>query len=153
MDPATLNPDDVMGLLQSILAAAGGKNWLLMVPLVVLAVISAFRMWIVPKFPALAWFRTDRGGALLALLGAVTMAVVAAVAVPGPHSAVFVVVAVVTMLVANQALFGWLKKLLAPTGADAVQAVEAKVVAATANAATAPTVAADSINAAMDKLK
>jgi hypothetical protein len=152
MDPATLNPDDVMSLIQSILSAAGAKNWLLMVPLIVLSLISVFRLWIVPKFPALAWFTTDRGGALLALLGAATMAVVAAVATPGPHSAVSVIVAVVTMLVANQALFGWLKKLLAPTGADAVQAVDAKVAVATAKA-TDPTVAAASINEAMAELK
>ena len=52
----------------------------------------------------------------------------------------------------NQALFGWLKKLVAPSGADAVQAVDAKVAVATAKA-TDPTVAAASINEAMAELK
>ena len=153
MDPTTINPDDTLALIQQVLAAIGAKNWLLAVPLIVLAVIAAFRLWIVPLAPvALAWFKTDRGGALLALVGALATSVIAAAAVPGPHSAAQIIGAAFVFLMGNQALFGWLKKLIAPTGADAVQAVEAKAAAVTASA-TSPTVAAARINEAMDKLK
>lgn len=152
MDPATIPADDTLALIQQVFSAVGAKNWLLAVPLIVLAVIAAFRMWIVPLAPAkLAWFKTDRGGALLALIGALATSIIAAAAVPGPHSAAQIIGAAFVFLMGNQALFGWLKKLISPTGADAVKAVDAKV--AVVAAATDPTVAAASINGAMAELK
>lgn len=148
MDPATINPDDALSLIKAIIDAASGKNWLLLVPVAALLVIFLVRKFVGPKVP---WLQTDRGGALLALLGAVASAVVSAAVVPGPKSVLSVAMATVTFLLGNQLLFTWLNKLLSPSGADAVKAVDAKV--ATVAAATDPTVAAANINDAMADLK
>lgn len=149
MDPATINPDDALSLIKAIIDAAGGKNWLLLVPVSALLLVFLVRKFVGPKVP---WLQTDRGGALLALLGAIASAVVSAAVVPGPKSALSVAMAAVTFLLGNQLLFTWLNKLLSPTGPDAVKAVDAKVATVTSNA-TAPTVAATGINDAMDTLK
>ena len=147
MDPtvAPVVADDPFKLVEQILAAAQAKNWLLLVPVACLLAVFLVRKFVGPKVP---WLQTDRGGALLNLLSAVFAAVVSAALVPGPHTVVSVVGTIVTVLLGNQLLFAYLNKLLSPTGKDAAQAVDAKVATATANAATSPTVAADSINAA-----
>ncbi len=149
MDPATINPDDALSLVKAIIDAAGAKNWLLLVPVACLLVVFLVRKFVGPKVP---WLQTDRGGALLNLLSSIAAAVISAAVLPGPKTVMGVCVAAVTALLANQLLFSYLNKLLSPTGKDAVQAVDAKVAAATSSA-TNPTVAAASINEAMAELK
>jgi hypothetical protein len=148
MDPATLNPDDALSLIKAIIDAAGAKNWLLLVPVACLLAVFLIRKFVGPKVP---WLQTDRGGALLNLLSAIAAAVISAAVLPGPKTAMSVIIAALTVLLGNQLLFSWAKKLLSPSGADAVVAVDAKV--ATVAAVTDPTVAASAINGAMDVLK
>ena len=151
MDPVSpVVADDPFKLVEQIIAAAQAKNWLLLVPVACLLAVYLVRRFVGPKIP---WLNTDRGGALLNLLSAVFAAVVSAALVPGPHTVVSVIGTVVTVLMSNQLLFAYLNKLLSPTGKDAVQAVDAKVATVAANSATAPTVAAASINEAMAELK
>ena len=50
--------------------------------------------------------------------------------------------AVVAILLANQALFAWMKKLVAPSGVDAAQAIDAKAAADGAAAKTSADAAA-----------
>lgn len=148
MDPATLNPDDALSLIKAIIDAASAKNWLLLTPVACLLVVFVVRKFVGPKVP---WLQTDRGGALLNLLSAIAAAVISAAVVPGPKTVVGVVIAALTVLMANQLLFVYFKKLLSASGADAVKAIDAKV--ATVAAVTDPTVVAASINGAMDTLK
>lgn len=149
MDPTVINPDDALKLIEQVIKMVGDKNWLVAVPLIVLAVIAAFRQWIVPLTTKLAWFKSDRGGALLALLGAIATSIIAASAVPGPHTAGQVLSAALVFLIGNQALFTWLKKLVAPSGADLANQV---AVGATATGAQVASDAAKSAQAAADAL-
>lgn len=149
MDPASINPDDALSLIKAIIEAAGAKNWLLLTPVACLLVVFIIRKFVGPKVP---WLQTDRGGALLNLISAIGAAVISAAIVPGPKTVLGVLVTVVTVLMANQMLFAYLNKFLSASGADAVKAIDAKVAAVT-TAATDPTAAAASINAAMKELK
>ena len=92
-------------------------------PLVVLAVIALFRKYIVPTSPKLAFFSTDRGGAVLALFGAIATSFVAAGAADGPHTVSQVISAAFLFMITNQTLFTIMKKLIAPTGPELAKEV------------------------------
>ena len=146
----TVPADDPLKLVEQIVSAAQAKNWLLLVPVVVILAIYLVRKFLGPKIPFL---QTDRGGALMALIGAVATAVIGAAALPGPHTFIAVAVAAVSILLANKSLFLWLNKLLSPTGADAAQQVAATAAVTTAQAAQSGPAAAVAINQAMTDLK
>ena len=150
MDPSTINPDDALKLIEQVFSAVASKNYLLAVPLVVLALIAAFRKWIVPLSSKLAWFSSDRGGGLRALLGALATSIIASTTTDGPHTAAQVISAAMVFLVSNQALFGFMKKLIAPSGPVLVNEVatqaDAAGAAVTADAQASAQAAADALN-------
>lgn len=119
--PAVVFPDpeaDPLGLIAQVVGAVRAKNWLLAVPLLLLGAVWALRKYGARAWP---WLATNKGGAALAIFAAAVTAVLSAVLAPGPHSLAQVLSAAVGLLLANQLLFAYLKKLLAPTGADDAQ--------------------------------
>ncbi|MBI5549323.1 MAG: hypothetical protein HY901_36015 [Deltaproteobacteria bacterium] len=95
-------------LLQQLLGAVDAQNWLLAIPLLVLLAVWLARIGLVRLVP---WFGTDPGGAAMAIAGAIATAVIAAAALPGPHTVAQVVLATITNLVGNEVFFRALKKL------------------------------------------
>lgn len=145
-EPAVPTTDDPLSLLTALVKALGEKNWLLVVPLALIGAIYAIRGLFGDKW---AWLKTDRGGATLALISAVLSALVAVAMTPGPHTVSSVLTAVLAILAGQQALWSWLRKILAPTGGEAAAGV-AQVAGSTGQqaqtaAAASPEAAAKSI--------
>lgn len=147
MDPTT---QDVAALIEQVVAAARGGQWIVAIPLMLIASIAAFRRIVVPMSPRLGFFATDRGGALLALVGSVAASIAAAAATPGATSAASVALGAIMLLAANQAIFGWLRKLISPTGAERAQVVAAGATATGAASAAAAGTSDAAAAAALD---
>ena len=105
---AQVNPDDILTLLGQIKDAVQAHNWLLLGLLVPLVLVFVARKFGAKKIP---WLATDAGGALLSLLSAVLLALLSAVLLPGPHTFMAIVAVAVPVLLHNQFLYKWLKKL------------------------------------------
>ena len=105
---------------------------------------------VVPTSASLAFFATDRGGALLALFGSVATSFIAAGVADGPHTVSQVISAAFLFLITNQALFAVLKKLIAPTGPELAEEVVVESQATgqqvQANADQSAQAAADALN-------
>jgi hypothetical protein len=140
IDPATVDP---LGLIQQIAIALKAHNWLLAVPLALIGIVALARTVGTRYWPFLA---TSTGGALLGLLAVVGGALAAAAIAPGAHSALQVIVAAGALLLANQTFFTYLKKLLAPSGAEKAEVVAANAAAVGVSAGASATAAAAAIN-------
>ena len=138
---------DLMGFLGQVLAAVKERNWLLVCPFLLIGLVAVARKYGARVWPFLA---TSRGGALLALVAAFGAAVAAAAVAPGSHAVGVVLLAALGILLANQSLFTWLKKLLFPDGAALSEEVAAKASAAgatvAAGAVAGAVAAADALN-------
>jgi hypothetical protein len=106
VDPTAV--PDPLSLVTQFFNAVQGAQWLAAILPGTLLLIWLLRTF-AGKF--LPWLTTDQGGAVLGLAAAVISAVVASLALPGPHSLLAVVVASVTTLVANNTVFILLKKV------------------------------------------
>lgn len=118
---------DPLKLVSEFVKAAQAKNWLLLVPLALVALIALARRFLGKYVPFL---QTDRGGALLSLLAAVAAALYAAATSSGSASLPQILVAAGATLLGNQLVFGYVKKLATVSGEDRAQLAEAKAGAA-----------------------
>lgn len=64
-EPVVPSPDDPGAFVNLIVSAATSKNWPLLAALVVIVLVWAARKWGGDLAP---WLKTDRGGAILAIL-------------------------------------------------------------------------------------
>ena len=111
--------DDPFALLAQLEQAARGSNWILLAPLAIMLAVFILRRFGRALLPAVA---TNRGGAVLAVLGALAAALFAALALPGPHSVAQVLSVAVPLLMANKLLFDKLKVLGLDLSVDPVPA-------------------------------
>jgi hypothetical protein len=79
------------------------------------------------RFGSKAWpfLGTDRGGALLSLFGGLGLSVFAAATAAGTHTVLQVLSTALLMTVTASGTYVLVKKLLFPSGADQVQALQA----------------------------
>jgi hypothetical protein len=117
-DPES-NLADFAGAVYQAFAA---KNWGVLIALVLVGLVFLAR-----HFGSKAWpfLGTDRGGALLSLVGGLGLSVFAAATAAGTHTVLQVLGTGLLMTVTASGTYVLVKKLLFPSGADQVQALQA----------------------------
>ena len=130
---------DLSAFAGSILAAFQARNWALLTALALLAIVFAAR-----KFGGKLWpfLVTDRGGALLSLVGGLALSIAAAASAPGQTGFGAVLLSGLLMAVTASGTYALLRKLLFPTGANLAEESGAKGAAVQAAAGDAGAVAA-----------
>jgi len=130
---------DLSAFAGSILAAFQARNWALLTALALLAIVFAAR-----KFGGKLWpfLVTDRGGALLSLVGGLALSIAAAASAPGQTGFGAVLLSGLLMAVTASGTYALLRKLLFPSGAQLAEESGAKGAATQAAAGDAGAVAA-----------
>jgi hypothetical protein len=121
----------------AIYQAFSAKNWGVLVALALIGLVAIARKY---GSKALPFLGTDRGGALLSLLGGFGLSVFAAATAAGAHSVLQVIGSGLLMTITASGTYAIAKKLLFPSGANKVQEIQADapgVQAAAAGAAVA----------------
>jgi hypothetical protein len=144
--PVLPTPDDLGMFAQAVLAAFSAHNWGLVTALVLIGLVWAARKWGGKLWPFLL---TDRGGALLSLVGGLALSIAAAATAPTAGSVWAVLGAGLLMTVTASGTYSLLRKLLFPSGADAVAEVDANVAKLPTPSGAAAT--ADMINRELDR--
>jgi hypothetical protein len=118
----------------AVYQAFASRNWGVLIALLLVGLVFLAR-----RFGSKAWpfLGTDRGGALLSLVGGLGISVFAAATAAGAHTILQVLGTGLLMTVTASGTYALIKKLLFPSGADQVQALQAAQPAAQTTAAEA----------------
>ncbi len=119
-DPGT----DLLGFAGAIFSAFQAKNWGVLAALGLAGLVFLARTFGAKALPFLG---TDRGGALLSLLGGLAMSVFTAATAPGTHTFLQVLGTGLLMSVTASGAYALLKKLFFPSDTTATQALQAAV--------------------------
>ncbi len=106
----------------AVYQAFATRNWGVLIALVLLGLVFLARHFGSKVWPFLS---TDRGGALLSLVGGLGISVFAAATAAGTHTLLQVLGTGLLMTVTASGTYVLVKKLLFPSGADQVQALQA----------------------------
>jgi hypothetical protein len=121
--PTMPDPEgNLAGFAGAVYQAFAAKNWGVLIALVLVGLVFLAR-----RFGSKAWpfLSTDRGGALLSLVGGLGLSVFAAATAAGTPTVLRVLSTGLLMTVTASGTYVLIKKLLFPSGADQVQALQA----------------------------
>lgn len=110
---ANFNPDDPTALISLVLQIVGARQWLLLVPVLLVLAIYALRRFGSRWLP---WLETARGGAVLSLLSVFGLSLWAAATAPGAAKIGQIVVAALGFFLTNELTHKALKPLFWPDG-------------------------------------
>jgi hypothetical protein len=117
------DPDaSLAGFAGALYSAFQAKNWSVLIALVLVGLVYLARRFGSKLWPFLG---TDRGGALLSLVSGLAVSVFAAASSSGAHSVLQVLGSGLLMALTASGTYVLVKKLLFPSGADQVQALQA----------------------------
>lgn len=129
------DPDaGVAGFAAAIYQAFAAKNWAVLIALGLVGLVSLARHYGGKVWPFLG---TDRGGALLSLVGGLGIAVFTAATAAGTHTVLQVLGTALLMTITASGTYVLVKKLLFPSGSEQAQEIKAAEPAAEAAAAKA----------------
>jgi hypothetical protein len=123
---------NLAGFAAAVYQAFAAKNWGVLIALVLVGLVYLARHFGAKLWPFLG---TDRGGALLSLVGGLGLSVFAAATSSGAHGVLQVLGTGFLMAITASGAYALLKKLLFPSGSDQVQALQAAEPAAQSAAA------------------
>jgi hypothetical protein len=141
-------PDDMAAFAGAVLAAVQAKNWAMLVALGLVLLV-----WAARKFGGKFWpfLTTDRGGALLSLVGGLALSIAAAAAAPGASGIGSVLLSGLLMAATASGTYALLRKLLFPSGVDHAQEIDASQAAAQSARPTDAAAVAERVNAGLGR--
>jgi hypothetical protein len=97
----------------AVMVAATSRQWGTLLALLLIGAVWAIRKW-----APVAFFQTDRGGALLSIVGGLGLAIAAAAAAPGSHSLAQVAITGLLMAITASGSYALYRKLIDPSDSN-----------------------------------